>query len=557
MRPIVVALLAAFPVTSLAAQTAGVEGVVVNKVTGQPLSDVHLRVLTGDVATLTVERVYGAMTDRAGHFSISNMKPGLYLIVPERTGFVFVRPPGPIPATVLALRAGQQITDQKVEMTPCGFVSGRVVDDAGDPVPGAYIDLHAVPPDIDFVNPFAIPQPNFSDDRGEFRIAVFPGKYNLQAMPRNAVMMMGTGPAGSPVGPYVPTFYPSANRAADAAPIDVKPGRDAGPLEIRLTHAAPSVPGARPTSIATISGLVTGIPDGGRAAIMVRVSQRSGPVYTLRGYTTDPDGKFMIRGLPPGPLQLFAQFPLGKAKLQSQVVDVPLTDVDTANLQLHLAPGEDLAGSLEIAGEEPASAPSRPIAVQLELVDRGGPGVPDLSPAAVGKDGAFHVAAILPGRYRVRVEPMPDGAFVRSMTLDGAAVEDAGLDFAHGGSASRLKIVLSRSAGELSGRVLDHNGAPLASPLAAVLLWKDAAQVKPDFNMVADSRYVLKGLRPGKYRLLAVDAYDFTNLAGAGDQDEFAKALRTAAEEIEVAESARIVKDLKVAAREDIHVQAK
>ena len=557
MRPIVVALFAALLAPSLSAQTTGVEGVVVNQVTGQTLSDVHVRVLTGDVATLTVERVYGAMSDRAGHFSISNMKPGLYLIVPERTGFVFVRPPGPIPATVLALRSGQHIAGLKVEMTPCGFVSGRVVDDVGDPVPGASLDLHAAPPDTDFVNPFALPLPNFSDDHGEFRIAVYPGKYYLQAIPRNIVMVLRTDPVGSPAGPYVPTFYPSASRAADAAAIDVKPGRDAGPLEIRLAHASPAAPGARPTSIATVSGLVTGTPDGGRAAIMVRISQRSGPLYTLRGYTADADGKFMIRGLPPGPVQLFAQFPAGKAKLQSQVVDLQLTDVDTANLQLHLAPAEDLAGSLEIAGEEPGSAPSRRIAVQLELVDRGGPGVTDLSPAAVGKDGAFRMAGILPGRYRVRVEPMPDGAFVRSMTFDGAAVDDAGLDFAPGGMGSRLKIVLSRSAGELSGRVLDHDGAPLASPLAAVLLWKDATQVKPDFNMVGDSRYALKGLRPGKYRLLAVDAYDFTNLAGANDQDEFAKALRTAAEEIDVGEGARIVKDLKVAAREDIHVQSK
>jgi len=74
---------------------------------------------------------------------------------------------------------------------------------------------------------------------------------------------------------------------------------------------------------------------------------------------------------------------------------------------------------------------------------------------------------------------------------------------------------------------------------------------------VSDSRYALKGLRPGKYRVLALDAYDFTNLAGANDQDEFAKALRAVAEEIEIGEGARVVKDLRVAAKEDIHVPAK
>jgi len=65
VRPLAVLLSLA---VSLTAQTASVEGVVVNHVTGQPLSDVHVRVLTGDVATVSVERVYGAMSDSTGHF---------------------------------------------------------------------------------------------------------------------------------------------------------------------------------------------------------------------------------------------------------------------------------------------------------------------------------------------------------------------------------------------------------------------------------------------------------------------------------------------------------
>src|ERR1017187_5320286 len=253
VRPIVVLLLLA---ASLAAQTASVEGVVVNQATGQPQSDVHVRVLTGDVATVTVERVYGAMSDRAGHFSISGMKPGLYLVVPERIGFVFVRPPGLIPATVLALKAGQHITDQKVEMMPCGFVSGRVVDDTGDPVPGSALQLRAAPPDTDFVNPFAVPLPNFTDDHGEFRIVVSPGKYYLQAMPRSYRPPMEIRPGAGPAAPYTFTYYPNAATLGEASPIEVKPGQDVTSLEIRLAHARPSAPGGGAVASLTIGGLV-------------------------------------------------------------------------------------------------------------------------------------------------------------------------------------------------------------------------------------------------------------------------------------------------------------
>ena len=542
MRPLVVLLLLA---GSLAAQTASVEGVVVDQTTGKPLSDVHLRVLTGDVGTLTVERVYGAMTDRAGHFSISAMKPGLYLIVPERAGFVFVRPAGPIPATVLALKAGQHIANQKVEMTPSGFISGRVSDDAGDPVPGASLQLRAAPPDTDFVNPFAVPLPNYSDDHGQFRIVVSPGKYYLQAMPRNYGLAQ-----------YVATYYPNADSLSEATPIQIKPGQDVTSLEIRLTHAKSSLPGAAVQSL-SIGGLVTGTPDGARASITVRGSQSPGAMQTVRGGLIDRDGKFSIRGLTPGSYKVFAQAPAGTSRLQSQAVDVQLTGSDVENLQLHLAPGEDLGGSLEVAGEVAGAAPARKLSVKVESTEPRGPGTPESSPAEVGKDGSFRIPAIFPGSYRVRVEPLPSGTFIRSVTLDGAAVNDAGFDLSHGGPGARLKITLSRSASQLSGRVLDHEGAPLTSPLGEVLIWKDAAQLRPDHNPITGSVYVLKDLRPGKYRVLAVDAFDFTNLAGANNPDEFAKALRAAAEEIEVGEGVRMTKDLKVAAKEDIHVQPK
>ena len=555
MRPIVVLLLLA---ASLAAQTASVEGVVVNQTTGQPLSDVHVRVLTGDVATVTVERVYGAITDRAGHFSISGMKPGLYLVVPERSGFVFVRPPGLIPATVLALKAGQHITDQKVEMMSCGFVSGRVVDDTGDPVPGASLQLRVAPPDTDFVNPFAVPLPNYTDDHGEFRIVVSPGKYFLQAMPHNYGQPMEIRAGTGPVGPYIATYYPNAGTIGDASPVQVKPGQDVTSLEIRLAHARPPAPGGGAVTSLSIGGLVTGAPDGVRAVVtLLRSSQTPGTSQSIRGIVAEGDGKFLIRGVPPGNYRVFAQYAAGKVGLQSQAVDVQLTGADVGYLQLQLAPGEDLGGSLEVAGEAAGAALARKIAVKLETAEPGGPGTPETSPAPVGKDGLFRIPAVFPGRYRVRVEPMPEGAFIRSVMLDGATVDDAGFELSHGGPGDRLKIALSRNAGQLSGTVLGHDDAPLISPLAEVLLWKDAAQVRPEHNPVAGSRYALKDLRPGKYRVLAVDAFDFTNLAGANSPDEFAKALLAAAEEIEVKEGVHLVKDLKVVAKEDIHVQPK
>lgn len=555
MRPILVLLLLA---ASLAAQTASVEGVVVNQATGQPLSDVHVRVLTGDVATITVERVYGAMSDRAGHFSISGMKPGLYLVVPERVGFVFVRQPGFIPTTVLALKAGQHITDQRVEMLPCGFVSGRVVDDSGDPVPDASLQLRAVPPDTDFVNPFAVPLPYFTDDHGEFRIVVSPGKYYLQAMPRNFRPPLDTRPGAVPVMPYVATYYPNAGTTGEASPIQVKPGQDVTSLEIRLAHARASAPANIALSSLSITGVVTGAPAGARATVTIlRSSQNTATMQPFRGALADMDGKFIFRGaFAPGNYKAIAQYTAGNIVLRSQAVAVPVTSGDVENLQLQLAPGEDLGGSLEIAGEAAGATAARRIAVKLEALDAA-PGTPEMSPAPVGIDGSFRVAAVFPGRYRLHVEPLSAGAFIRSAMLDGAVVGEAGFDLSRGGGGDRLKVVLSLNASQMSGAVMGHDSAPLTSPLAEVLVWNNAAQVMPEHNPVAGGHYALKDLRPGKYRVLAVDAFDFTNLAGADRPEEFAQALLAAAEEIELKEGVRLVKNLKIVAKEDIHVQPK
>jgi Carboxypeptidase regulatory-like domain len=550
MKPLV---LLSFLAASLAGQTASVEGVVVNQSTGQPLSGAHVRVLTGDVATVTVERVYGAISDAAGHFSISGIKPGLYLIVPELTGFVFVRPPGPIPATVLALKPGQHIADQKVEMTACGFVSGHVLDDGGDPVPGAALQLRAAPPDTDFVNPFTVPLPNNTDDRGEFRIVVSPGKYYLMVMPRFFAQAIGAPPI-----PYIATYYPNAGSTSDATPIQVKPGQEVSALEIRLARGRALPPGGGAETNLSIGGVVTGTPDGMRALVMVmRSSQNSAAMQPFRGVQAESDGKFLLRNLPSGSYRVYGQVTAGKLSLQSAAVDVQLNGADVGYLQLQLAPGEDVGGSLNLAGETAGAEPARKIGVKLETAQPGGPGTQETALAPVGKDGSFHIPAVFPGKYRLLVEPMPAGAFISSVMLDGAAADDAGFELSHGARGDRLKIILSRDAGQLSGGVLGHDGAPLSSPLAEVLVWKDAVQVMPEHNPVTGSRYVLKNLKPGKYRVLAVDAYDFTNLAGANNPNEFAKALLGAAEEIEIKEGARLVKDLKVVAKEDIHVQPK
>src|SRR5581483_5031408 len=120
------AMLLAAVASRLAAQTASMEGTVINRATGAPLAGVHLRMVTGNLATQVLTRTYGAITDRAGHFSIKEVIPGVYFTVLERPGFVEKRDASAIPWSI-TLKAGDAITNQKFEMLPRALLAGRVL----------------------------------------------------------------------------------------------------------------------------------------------------------------------------------------------------------------------------------------------------------------------------------------------------------------------------------------------------------------------------------------------------------------------------------------------
>ena len=196
-----------------AAQPAGIEGVVLNHVTGLPLAGVHLRLVTVDFGGGGLEQAYGAISDRAGHFSITNLKPGIYLVFPERTGFVQFQSAHPnMPVGLVPLKPGQQLADYKVEMTPRAVMTGRVVDEYGDPVQNVSVQLEPVSPDTQMGPSFGLQSNVATDDLGEFHLVTAPGRYRLHAT--RFPFQRESGPEirtdGTSAAPYADTYYPNA-----------------------------------------------------------------------------------------------------------------------------------------------------------------------------------------------------------------------------------------------------------------------------------------------------------------------------------------------------------
>src|SRR2546430_1958924 len=133
----------------LTAQPARFEGVVTNAVTHEPLSGVDIHLTGTRRAGRGETNTFGAVSDRSGHFAIGSLPAGSYLLMPRLRGFIYGQAKrGAIPAPSLLVKAGQNLIDFNLEMTPRAVITGRVLDEFGDAVESAFVEAELVSKDI-------------------------------------------------------------------------------------------------------------------------------------------------------------------------------------------------------------------------------------------------------------------------------------------------------------------------------------------------------------------------------------------------------------------------
>jgi hypothetical protein len=512
---------------TLGAQPASFAGIALNSATGQPLGGVHLKLFTMNLTGAAFE-AYGALSGRDGRFSIARIPGGTYILLPERAGFVhMLTAPGAIPLPTVTLKSGETVADYKLEMTPRAVISVRVVDQYGDPVPNVEIEANPAVPGAPIAASVTGANRAFTNVLGEARISGGPGRFRVKASPpspgnpRREVRTDGTS---EPT--YGPTWYPSATSADRATAVDVQPGGDVA-IELRLV-------GQRTM---TITGTVTGIPEGVTPMVSLRYGDSPNRILSSRGTSVGRTGEFTFSNLPPAFYSLSATASANGRPLQSQTVEFKPDAPEVVTAELALTAGFELIGAVETTGQ-PRAATTEKRTVTVGVAT-----------APVEPDGSFRIRGVFPVRSRVDVQPLPDTAYIQTVEVDGAATPDASVDLTRIRDGSTVKIVLSRDAAQLSGAVLEKDGQPLRNAVAIVILARDADHVSanPD-GLVKDGKYAFKAVRPGKYLLFAVDAFR----SGAANTPEDFKRLAAAAEEIEIKAGDHITRDLKVLLKEDV-----
>nr|MBA2356517.1 hypothetical protein [Acidobacteriota bacterium] len=205
---------------------------------------------------------------------------------------------------------------------------------------------------------------------------------------------------------------------------------------------------------------------------------------------------------------------------------------DIPDVAVPIGPGTTIRGRVEVEGASVNATPVGP----LRLVTwraafgmlPGGTVEVDVPP-----DLTFTLAGIH-GRQQLRVMELPDGWWVKSITIEGRDAL-AGYDFPRRGTLDNVVVLVSARPSGVTGRV---EGTPDALRGAVVAAIPDDSTDSPEDIDVrtqlrplhADGSFALRGLRPGRYMIaaLAVGAMDARRDQTREEQGEFLRSVGTA-----------------------------
>lgn len=286
---------------------AAVSGQVVEDVTRAPIPGAQVTLFpSGPRSMPFMDQPPTTTTDRDGRFAFQGVEPGRYRIGVQKSGYTSDGN-GQLPE--LPLAAGERLGDVTVALQRGAVISGRVIDEEGQPLVNANVaPMRKLPSRAvgtsmrrDVLSPAGAGAQ--TNDLGEFRLhSLAPGEYYVQAM-----VYSHFGPSsGAGATTLVPTYFPSAPDSNGAQMLTVAAGQTLGDVEIRMTRA----PAFR------VAGVVTD--DTGRPVVnaMVRLATdelNDGSMFMMGrslDSRTDTAGRFTINGVTSGAYTLVAVAPV-------------------------------------------------------------------------------------------------------------------------------------------------------------------------------------------------------------------------------------------------------
>ncbi|MGE0462085.1 MAG: carboxypeptidase regulatory-like domain-containing protein [Vicinamibacterales bacterium] len=528
--------------------TAVIRGYVVAADTGAPVRRAQVRAFAmgGEGSGL-------AQTDADGRFEIAKLPAGRYTVSAQRSGYVtqsFGQRAPNQPGTPIEISDGQVVEKLTFALARGGAITGRVVDEFGEPVSSAQVTVQRyayMGGARRLVGAGAEGGADRTDDLGQFRLyGLPPGEYYVMATLRAFEFVPMSTAATSfapPSDGYAPTYYPGTSNVGEARRLTVRAGQELPNVTFALTA----------TRVGRILGRVTTSAGEPYIGGMIMVAPRDqGMMFggMMSGAQVRPDGTFQTAPLAPGAYTLTVQ-PMGnRGNPDAEVarVDVTVNGEDVRDVFIVTGRGGIIRG--RVVTDDGTVPPFRPqqmrIFAQPEDPTRPGFGV---APGTVRDDWTFEVSGLTDHvRLRWSID-MPGGGWsMKSAMKDNLDLADVAVDVGPGQVVEDVEIALTRKVTELSGLVTDDRNVPVTDATVVVFpenrdLWTFSSRhvrtARPDVN----GKYTVRLTPTDGYRAIAVQGLE---QGEALDPDFLGRALE-AAVTAEIREGESRTLDLRLA----------
>lgn len=299
-------------------------GKVLNSVTGEPVRKASVSLLSADGAAPGGS----ALTDAAGKFEIADLTPGSYWLVVAREGLVPPNQDGKLKRERVTIAAGEEKRDVIVRLVPLSFITGRIVDEDGEPLRRLTVEAMVYRYTASG-RQLASRGEGSTNDLGEYRIFdLNPGRYYLKAGSTKPVY--GDETLG-------PAYFPGTPDAAAASPIELGAGQPAEGIDLTL----------HPSKVAHIRGRVINPGNNLTVGLYHITGNGSG---TSSSSVDDPKGKFELPDVAPGSYTLLAEATIGGQHCGAHLA-IQVGSADLEGIELHLLPPVDIAGQIRIEGK--------------------------------------------------------------------------------------------------------------------------------------------------------------------------------------------------------------
>jgi len=471
-----------------AAASFRVAGTVVSKTDGRPLASA--RILLASVKNRQQRET--VMTSDDGKFEFNRVPAGKYALTGTHRGFIsgnydqhdqF--------ASAIVTGAGVDTENLVLKLAPAAVISGRVLDEVGEPIRNANVTLY-YDDHQEGVHQIHAASGGQTDDLGAFDLASLnPGTYflSVSAEPWYAVHAPYELNRSQPmVDPsldvtYPVTYYPDVIDPESATPISIRGGEHLQ-LDLHL-NPVPSI------------HLIVHVPHATGEHQPVPYPQLEQPVFgdavptQNRGTRMVSPGTWEITGIPPGRYNLRVMGP-------SSGFQISGVDLTGSTQELEATSGETLC-RVKLSLVRPDGDPAQ-LNVGLRANNRFLPGF--LRPDSKGEVSFENVS---PGRYEVMVFGSGRQYSVAQVSAEGAEVVGHSVVLVPGASAS-LSVVATLGGAEVQG-IAKRAGKGFSGAMI-VLVPKNPAGYRDLFRRDQsdlDGTFVFHDVVPGSYTVVAIE----------------------------------------------------